>query len=83
MNRELKGPMKRQPLSLRPHDVCVLLQFALKPEMTFRDLSDQVGRRILAARQELGEKMVRTYCVATLHPAQSGEDSFTIVCSCG
>lgn len=43
MNRELKRPMKRQPLSLRPHDVCVLLQFALKPEMTFRDLSDLVG----------------------------------------
>ena len=43
MNRELKRPMKRQPLSLRPHDVCVLLQFALKPQMTFRDLSDLVG----------------------------------------
>lgn len=35
--------MKRQPLSLRPHDVCVLLQFALKPEMTFRELSHLVG----------------------------------------
>ena len=35
--------MKRQPLSLRPHDVCVLLQYALKPEMTFRELSHLVG----------------------------------------
>ena len=35
--------MKRQPLSLRPHDVCVLLQFALKPEMTVRELSHMVG----------------------------------------
>ena len=35
--------MKRQPLSLRPHDVCVLLQFALQPEMTFRELSFLVG----------------------------------------
>lgn len=35
--------MKRRPLSLRPHDVCVLLQFALKPEMTYRELSHLVG----------------------------------------
>ena len=27
------------------------------------DLSDQVGRRILAARREIGDKLVRTYCV--------------------
>ncbi len=35
--------MKRQPLSLRPHDVCVLIQFALKPEMMFRELAHLVG----------------------------------------
>ena len=28
------------------------------------DLSDQVGRRILNARQEVGERLTRTYCVA-------------------
>jgi len=37
---------------------------ALNASLFAADLSDQVGRRILAARQELGEKMVRTYCVA-------------------
>jgi DNA-binding Lrp family transcriptional regulator len=35
--------MMRQPLSLRPHDVCVLLQFALSPEVTFRELAECVG----------------------------------------
>lgn len=35
--------MKHRPLSLRPHDVCVLLQYALKPQMTFRELSHLVG----------------------------------------
>ena len=37
---------------------------ALNASLFAADLSDQVGRRILAARRELGEKMVRTYCVA-------------------
>ena len=37
---------------------------ALNASLFASDLSDQVGRRILAARQELGEKLVRTYCVA-------------------
>jgi GTP-binding protein Era len=37
---------------------------ALNASLFAADLSDQVGRRILAARQELGEKLVRTYCVA-------------------
>ena len=37
---------------------------ALNASLFAADLSDQVGRRMLAARQELGEKMVRTYCVA-------------------
>ena len=36
---------------------------ALNASLFAADLSDQVGRRILAARQELGEKLVRTYCV--------------------
>jgi hypothetical protein len=35
--------VKRQPLSLRPHDVCVLLQFAIRPVMTFRELGKLVG----------------------------------------
>ncbi len=35
--------MKRQPLSLRPHDICVLIQFALTPELTFRELARLVG----------------------------------------
>lgn len=37
---------------------------ALNASLFASDLSDQVGRRILAARRELGDKMVRTYCVA-------------------
>jgi hypothetical protein len=37
---------------------------ALNASLFAADLSDQVGRRILAARRELGEKMTRTYCVA-------------------
>jgi len=37
---------------------------ALNASLFASDLSDQVGRRILAARSELGEKLVRTYCVA-------------------
>ena len=37
---------------------------ALNASLFAADLSDQVGKRILAARQEIGEKLVRTYCVA-------------------
>jgi GTP-binding protein Era len=37
---------------------------ALNASLFAADLSDQVGRRILAARRELGDKLVRTYCVA-------------------
>ena len=37
---------------------------ALNASLFAADLSDQVGRRILAARRELGEKLVRTYCIA-------------------
>ncbi len=37
---------------------------ALNASLFASDLSDQVGRRILSARAELGEKLVRTYCVA-------------------
>ena len=36
---------------------------ALNASLFAADLSDQVGRRILMARQELGDKLVRTYCV--------------------
>jgi small GTP-binding protein len=36
---------------------------ALNASLFASDLSDQVGRRILAARRELGDKLVRTYCV--------------------
>ena len=36
---------------------------ALNASLFAADLSDQVGQRILAARRELGEKLVRTYCV--------------------
>jgi small GTP-binding protein len=37
---------------------------ALNASLFASDLSDQVGRRILAARRELGDKLVRTYCIA-------------------
>jgi hypothetical protein len=36
---------------------------ALNASLFAADLSDQVGRRILAARKEIGDKLVRTYCV--------------------
>jgi small GTP-binding protein len=36
---------------------------ALNASLFAADLSDQVGRRILAARRDLGDKLVRTYCV--------------------
>jgi len=37
---------------------------ALNASLFASDLSDQVGRRILAARKDIGDKLVRTYCVA-------------------
>jgi len=37
---------------------------ALNASLFASDLSDQVGRRILSARRELGDKLVRTYCIA-------------------
>lgn len=37
---------------------------ALNASLFAADLSDQVGRRILAARQEIGERVMRTYCIA-------------------
>jgi small GTP-binding protein len=36
---------------------------ALNASLFAADLSDQVGRRILAARRDIGDKLVRTYCV--------------------
>ncbi len=36
---------------------------ALNASLFAADLSDQVGRRILAARRELGDKLIRTYCI--------------------
>jgi len=37
---------------------------ALNASLFAADLSDQVGRRILKARREIGDKLIRTYCVA-------------------
>ena len=37
---------------------------ALNASLFAADLSDQVGRRILNARREIGDKLVRSYCVA-------------------
>ena len=37
---------------------------ALNASLFAAELSDQVGRRILAARAELGGRLVRTYCIA-------------------
>jgi GTP-binding protein Era len=36
---------------------------ALNASLFAADLSDQVGRRILAARREIGDNLVRTYCI--------------------
>lgn len=36
---------------------------ALNASLFAADLSDQVGKRILSARREIGERLVRTYCV--------------------
>jgi len=37
---------------------------ALNASLFAADLSDQVGRRILDARREIGDRVVRTYCIA-------------------
>jgi small GTP-binding protein len=37
---------------------------ALNASLFAADLSDQVGRRILIAKREIGDRLVRTYCVA-------------------
>lgn len=37
---------------------------ALNASLFAADLSDQVGARILAARREIGDRMIRTYCIA-------------------
>lgn len=37
---------------------------ALNASLFASRLSDQVGRRILAARRQLGQKLIRTYCTA-------------------
>jgi hypothetical protein len=37
---------------------------ALNASLFAADLSDQVGRRILNARREIGDRVVRTYCIA-------------------
>ncbi len=37
---------------------------ALNASLFAADLSDQVGRRILHARRELGDRLVRSYCIA-------------------
>jgi GTP-binding protein Era len=37
---------------------------ALNASLFAADLSDQVGRRMLNARREIGDKLVRSYCVA-------------------
>lgn len=37
---------------------------ALNASLFAADLSDQVGKRILNARREIGDRLVRTYCVA-------------------
>ncbi|MEX2123774.1 MAG: GTP-binding protein [Woeseia sp.] len=37
---------------------------ALNASLFAADLSDQVGKRILNARREIGDKLVRTYCIA-------------------
>jgi small GTP-binding protein len=37
---------------------------ALNASLFAANLSDQVGRRILNARRELGDRLVRTYCIA-------------------
>jgi GTP-binding protein Era len=36
---------------------------ALNASLFAADLSDQVGARILAARQEIGDRLIRTYCI--------------------
>jgi small GTP-binding protein len=36
---------------------------ALNASLFASNLSDQVGRRILAARREVGDRLVRTYCI--------------------
>lgn len=55
-----------EPLQLRLWDILESegkTLAALNASLFAADLSDQVGRRILNARREIGERLVRTYCI--------------------
>jgi GTPase len=69
--REHAGLREREPdveqLRVRLWDILAAegkTLAALNASLFAADLSDQVGRRILAARRELGDRLVRTYCIA-------------------
>jgi hypothetical protein len=69
--RETKSERERQPdienLRLRLWEIFEAegkTLAALNASLFAADLSDQVGRRILNARREIGDKLVRTYCIA-------------------
>jgi hypothetical protein len=69
--RETKSEHERQPdienLRLRLWEIFEAegkTLAALNASLFAADLSDQVGRRILNARREIGDKLVRTYCIA-------------------
>lgn len=68
--REQQGERARSPdiaaLRLKIWDILETegkTLLALNASLFAADLSDQVGRRILAARRDIGEKLVRTYCI--------------------
>ena len=43
MNAKRRTRTQLQPVTLRPHDICVGLQLVLTPEVSFRELSAGVG----------------------------------------
>jgi len=61
--------VSQQPLSLRPHDVCVLLQLVLTPEVTFRKLAELVGISLGEAHNATKRLEVSRLYVLHLHQA--------------
>ena len=54
--------MSTSPLALRPHDVCVLLQLAITPGITFRELADRAGQSVGEAHNATKRLEVARLC---------------------
>jgi hypothetical protein len=54
--------MSASPLSLRPHDLCVLLQLTLTPGITYRELAARVGQSVGEAHNAAKRLEVARLC---------------------